>query len=114
VQFVIRHDKKKQFLFASLQSPLGKEAKTLLPGSLSGADSIILLYNGKYTAKSTAALTILRLMGGGWQLAYAAIIIPAFIRNGIYGIIARNRHKWFGNQQECMVPTPELKKRFLS
>lgn len=112
VQFIIRHDKKKLFLFAPLQSTAGQDALKQFSGHV--PDSVILFYNNRYFIKSAAGLNILRLLGGGWRFLYAFIIIPRFIRDWVYNIIARNRYKWFGKRNECMIPTPELKERFLS
>lgn len=111
VQFVIRHDRQKKFLFASLQSAAGKEVLNKLPVV---PDSMVLYTSGKYHVKSSAALHTARLLGGIYSLAFVFIIIPAFIRNAVYDLIARNRYRWFGKKDECMIPTPELKSRFLS
>ncbi|MCD6010473.1 MAG: thiol-disulfide oxidoreductase [Flavipsychrobacter sp.] len=110
VQFIIKRDKEKRFLFAPLQSAIGAKAKELS----GGADSFILFYKGRYYIKSSAALHTARLMGGLWPLLYIGIIIPRILRNWVYEFLARNRYKWFGKRNECMIPTPELKERFLS
>ena len=113
VQFVIKRDRAKKFRFASLQ---GKTAALTLPKlniSSAEADSFILLENDKVYTRSTAALRVLRELGGLWKLFYVFIIVPPFIRDGIYNFIARKRYKWFGKREECMIPTPELKERFL-
>ena len=114
VQFIMRHDKKQKFLFASLQSPQGAEAMretrmdaTQQPGS------IILYYNGKYYLQSAAILQTTKLLGGAWAAFSILGIVPAFLRNAVYRLIARNRYKWFGKRDECMLPTPENKARFL-
>jgi predicted DCC family thiol-disulfide oxidoreductase YuxK len=114
VQFIIKRDKKQQFLFAPLQSSRGKEAiAEVQQQMLKVPDSVILYYNGKYYSRSSAALHIARLLGGIWSLFYAGMILPRFIRDGVYEWIARNRYKWFGKRNECMIPTPELRSRFL-
>jgi predicted DCC family thiol-disulfide oxidoreductase YuxK len=114
VQFVIRHDKKKQFLFASLQSAAGAAALDgLKKQSGEVPDSVILFYKGKYYARSSAAIMLARLLRGPWQLLSAGYIIPRFIRDAAYNFIARNRYKWFGRQEACWLPAPELKERFL-
>jgi predicted DCC family thiol-disulfide oxidoreductase YuxK len=112
VQFIIRHDKKKMFLFASLQSAAGKQALQHFRGK--APDSLILHYKGQYFTKSAAVLYTFKLLGGFWALFYAAIIIPRFLRDSLYGLVADKRYKWFGKQNECMIPTPELMNRFLS
>jgi len=113
VQFVIRHDRKKQFLFAPLQSEAGKHMLKELLASV-GEDTFLLFYRGKYYVRSGAALRVCKLLGSLWSLLYAAIIIPRFIRDAVYDFISRNRYKWFGKSAECMLPTPELKERFLT
>lgn len=113
VQFVISRDPEGYFKFASLQS---EEAKTYLgKAATSGPplNSVLLWENGNLYDRSTAALRVLRKLSGGWPLLYAAVLIPPFIRNRMYGFIAGNRYKWFGKQESCMLPTPELKSRFL-
>jgi len=114
VQFVIKRDKKNQFLFASLQSMEGKKIlmeNNVLPDKLY---SFILAEDGKIYDRSTAALRVIKKLSGFWHFFYGFIIVPEFIRNGIYNFIARNRYKWFGKKDECMVPTPELKAKFLN
>jgi len=113
VQFIIKKDKKKKFLFASLQGKTGQELlkKIELPSSV--FNSFILIDGDKIYTRSTAALRIAKQLPGGWKFFYGFMIIPGFIRNAVYNWIARNRYKWFGERDECMIPTPELKERFL-
>jgi len=113
VNFCIRRDRQKKLLFAPLQ---GKTANQLLPEYLPGPavmESVILVDKGKLYTKSAAVLRLARYLDGGWKLAYGLIIIPGFIRDFVYNIIARNRYRWFGKRDECMVPTPAYKERFL-
>ena len=114
VQYVIKHDTKKIFRFASLQSDSGQQLlqKNALPQT--HFTSFILLENDKVFTKSTAALKVARKLTGVVRLLYGFIIVPAFIRDAVYNFIARNRYKWFGKQESCMIPTPELKNRFLN
>ncbi len=115
VQFVIRHDKKKSFLFAPLQSAAGKQALAEVGATYKRVpDSVILLYRGQYFVKSAAALQIFGLLGGAWPILKMFNAVPLALRDGVYGIIARNRYKWFGKKDACMIPTPELKARFLA
>jgi len=113
VNFILKHDKKKRFIFTSLQSDVAKEILLQFPTKYLNLDSIILIENGKVYEKSTAALKILKHLYNGYQLLYAFIIIPKFIRDWVYIIIAQNRYKWFGKKEECMLPTSEIKSRFL-
>jgi predicted DCC family thiol-disulfide oxidoreductase YuxK len=113
VQFIIKRDKKKQFLFASLQGKTGHEVLKKFNLPVNDFNSFIVLEDDKIYTRSTAALRMLKKLGSGWKLFYGFIIFPRFIRNAIYNWIARNRYKWYGKRNECMVPTPELKERFL-
>lgn len=108
VQFIIRHDRKGVFRFASLQSEAGKKVRT--EGGLS---SVILFYKGKYYTKSGAVLQVARLLGGWMLLLVPGYVLPKFVRDAIYDAVAKRRYKWFGRKDECMIPTPELKARFL-
>lgn len=113
VQFVIKRDKAGKFRFAPLQSRAGQAI--LARNGLSGEHftSFLLSENGKLYRRSTAALRVVRRLPGAWPLLYGFIIVPPFIRNAVYDFIARNRYRWFGKKEACMVPTPELKSRFL-
>ena len=113
VNFILKHDKKKRFIFTSLQSDAAKKILLQFTIKKINLDSIILIENGKVYEKSTAALKILKHLYNGYQLLYAFIIIPKFIRDWVYIIIAQNRYKWFGKKEECMFPTSEIKSRFL-
>jgi len=75
--------------------------------------SFILVENGEIYDRSTAALKITRKLKGFWRFLYGFILVPKFIRDAIYKVISKNRYQWFGRKNECMVPTPELKARFL-
>jgi predicted DCC family thiol-disulfide oxidoreductase YuxK len=115
VQFFIRHDHKKRFLFASLQSPAGVEALNNAEHATGKRpDSVLLFHEGKYYLQSTAVLKALSLLGGVWSLSPSLLIVPGIFRDGIYNWVAKNRYKWFGKQDACMIPTPELQSRFLS
>ena len=113
VQFVIRHDRRGYFHFAALQSETGRQLLQGVHFSDSAADTVVLIQNGKFYLRSTAALKILRRLSGFWPLAYVAILLPAFLRDFIYIVVAKNRYRWFGKQESCLLPTPELKTRFL-
>ena len=110
---IIKHDKNDVFRFAALQSDVGRAIVTKYDIDTSQTDSIILINSDNYSVKSTAALKIARQLSGGFPLLYAFMIIPNFIRNWVYDIIAKNRYKWFGKKETCMIPTAELKKKFL-
>ena len=114
VQFVIKHDKKNLFRFASLQSDTGQKllAKYNLPTN--ELNSFILIENNKAYNRSTGALRVAKKLNGILPWLYGFIIIPKIFRDSIYDFVGRNRYKWFGKKDECMIPTPELKARFLN
>ena len=113
INFALKRDKKKKLMFTPLQ---GETAKQLLPQyhiNPTSINSVIFIDKGKAYTQSSASLRICKYMSGGWKLFYGFIIIPKFIRDFFYNIIARNRYKWFGKKESCMVPTPKVKDRFL-
>ena len=114
VQYVIKHDQKDQFRYTALQSDIGKRIMKKYNIDRSTMDSILLYSpeNG-ISYKSTAALKIASKLGFPRNVMSVFLIIPAFIRNGVYDYIARNRYKWYGKKEECMIPTAELKSKFL-
>ncbi len=114
VQFVIERDPKNIFKFASLQSDFAKEHISQYNISPEALESFILMEDGKVYQRSTAALRVAKKLSGLWPLLYAFIIVPPFIRNAVYNYIAKNRYKWFGKQESCWVPTPELKNKFFA
>ena len=114
VQLVIKNDKQAKFRFSSLQSGTGDTVRQHLLQSMGPVpDSLILLYKGRFYFKSDAAIMTARLLGGAWSLLTLGYILPRFLRNAIYDRVARNRYKWFGKRDSCMIPTPELNERFL-
>jgi predicted DCC family thiol-disulfide oxidoreductase YuxK len=114
VKFVIRQDKKNSFLFASLQSEMGQQLLSQYNFPLDELNSFILIENNKAYTRSTGALRVVKKLKGLWPLLYGFIIVPGFIRDAVYNWIGKNRYKWFGKKEECMIPTPELKARFLN
>lgn len=113
VKFVIKRNKKANICFATLQSDAGQKLLQQYALPLDDTKSFIFIENDRVYRQSTASLKVCRYLSGLWPLCYAFIIVPKFIRDGIYNWIARNRYKWFGVRKECMIPTPELKTRFL-
>lgn len=114
VQFVIKHDTKRLFRYASLQSSFGE--KILKENNLSADvfNSFILFENDTIYTRSTAALLVAKRLNGFIRILYGFIIIPEFIRNAVYNFIARNRYRWFGKRETCWLPSPELKELFLT
>lgn len=113
VQFIIRHDRSATFKFASLQSEVGQKLLSQFP-HLADVNSIILIADNCAYAQSTAALKIARQLNGGLKLLYVFIVIPAALRDFIYNVIAKNRYRWFGRRDHCMVANEEQKNRFIS
>ena len=113
INFVIDKDKNNNFHFASLQSEFGQALLAHFGRDTADFDSMIVYENGKIRTKSTAALRIAAGLSGGWKFFSVFKIVPTFIRNAVYNLIARNRYKWFGQKNECRIPTPELKAKFV-
>jgi len=111
---IIKNDKKNIFLFASLQSEIGKEITQYFNIDTNLIDSIILVESKtNYAIKSTAALKIAKQFGGLWWLFQFFWILPTSFRDFFYDYIAKNRYKWFGKKESCMIPTPEIKSKFI-
>ncbi len=114
VLYVIKRDKKDRFMFAPLQSHIGQQLINEYDIDTSKTDSILLYHPEKgMFYKSTAALKIASHLGLPTNLLSLFLIFPAFIRNWFYDYIAKNRYKWYGKKEACMIPTPELKSKFL-
>ena len=112
VNFIIRHDADKKFKFTPLQSEAGQELRSKFNIG-EDVDSIILIENDKAFMHSTAGLRVARGLGGIWSLGYAFIIVPEFIRDWAYKLFAKYRYRLFGRQDACMLPTPDVRDRFL-
>ncbi|MFT6996495.1 MAG: putative DCC family thiol-disulfide oxidoreductase YuxK [Cryomorphaceae bacterium] len=112
VQFIIKRDPKEHFRFSSLSWP---PAKSLLQKNpeFGEVDSILLFENGELFQKSTAALKIAGKLGGLWPVLKIFFVVPRFLRDPIYDFIARNRYKWFGKKDICMMPDKKVDHLFL-
>ncbi|KAA5535044.1 DUF393 domain-containing protein [Taibaiella lutea] len=114
VQRIIKNDAHDYFRFASLQSDIGKSILKQYQVSLPpDAESVILIESGKTYLYSTAALRIAGKLSGAYKLLYPLLILPEFLRNPLYKFIARNRYRWWGKQESCMMPSEKLKSKFL-
>ena len=114
VQFVIEHDKKDAFRFVALQSELGQQILNHIGINTANIDSVILYEPGiAYYYKSAAALEIARSLGGFFHFGTIFKMIPTGIRNQLYDYIAKNRYKWYGKKESCLVPSAENKSKFL-
>ncbi|WP_159799009.1 thiol-disulfide oxidoreductase DCC family protein [Flavobacterium sp. MK4S-17] len=114
VQFIIKKDKNDVFRFVQLQSELGKEIISYIGVDTSKTDSIILYEPGKaYYYKAEAAINIAKELGGVYTAMAIFSLLPKKITNSVYDYVAKNRYKWYGKKNECMIPTPEMKAKFL-
>ena len=114
VNFVIKRDKNSILKFTTLQSGIAHQmlANQKIPAN--DLSSFVFIENEKIYTRSTAALRVCKYLTGLWPLMYGFIIVPKFIRDGIYNWIAKNRYRWFGKKEECMIPTPQIKAKFLN
>jgi len=112
VNFIIQHDTENKFMFAPLQSEKGIELRAKY-GIEDNIDSIVLIEDDQAFTRSTGALRIAKRLGGIWAAAYVLIIVPRPIRDYFYELFAKYRYRWFGKKDECMLPTPEIRARFL-
>ncbi|MFV0237739.1 MAG: thiol-disulfide oxidoreductase DCC family protein [Flavobacteriales bacterium] len=112
VQFVLKHDEKEVFQFASLQSDFGQQFLQKYALDTQSFDSFILMEGEEYTIESTAGLKVLSQLKG-YRFTGLLLYIPSFVRNSIYRLIAENRYSLFGKSDTCWLPTPELEERFL-
>ena len=114
VNYIIDRDHDDLYRFVALQSELGKELQQYLGISETNLDSIILyIPNEAYYIKSSAALKIMQSFKGVWKLSYIFNVLPTTFRDKIYDYVAKNRYKWYGKKEQCRIPTPELRSKFL-
>ena len=126
IQFIVDHERKPTLTFAALQSSIAKglldrafgveRAKELRLGVTGDGDpdTIVLVEGAHGCTHSTAGLRIVRHLRAPWNWLSALIVLPRPLRDLVYRFIARNRYSWFGRSETCRVPTPELRKRFLT
>ncbi len=112
VQFIIKRDKKSLYKFTSIQSDIGQKILSNYNVD-NNINSFILIENNKCYFKSSAALRVCKNLSGAWKLLYILLVLPKKFRDFFYNIIAKNRYKWFGKKDSCMLPSPEIRKRFL-
>ncbi|KAF2519303.1 thiol-disulfide oxidoreductase DCC family protein [Flavobacterium salilacus subsp. salilacus] len=114
VQYLIKRDNKDVFRFVALQSEIGKQIIEHIGIDTTETDSIILYEPGKvYYYKAEAAIKIASALGGIYKLMNIFNILPKGLNNKVYDYVAKNRYKWYGKKEECMIPTPEMKAKFL-
>lgn len=114
VQYVIKRDEKDEFRFVALQSELGQEIVKHIGIADKNIDSIVLYLPGiAYYYKSSAVIEISKSLQVFFNYGMLFRLLPTFLRDSVYDYIAKNRYKWYGKQESCMIPTPELKAKFL-
>jgi predicted DCC family thiol-disulfide oxidoreductase YuxK len=114
VDFILRHDRSGRLRFASLQSPLGRACNQAAGLCADELDSMMLLEEGRLWTRSSAVLRTAWLLGLPWSLAAILFAFPAPLRDAAYGILVRNRYRWFGVSETCRVPTPDERARFVA
>lgn len=113
VNFTLRRNKKGNILFAPFQSTAGATISKQYGIDPALMDSFVLIENGVSYNRSTAAIKVCAWLDGAWPLCRVFLIVPRFIRDGLYNWIAKHRYAWFGKKETCMIPTAEIRKRFL-
>lgn len=113
VQWVLLHDRKGIFRFAALQSETGQALLRQWNRSTDDFDSVVLVDGDRLLLHSDVPLEIVRRLGGWWRLLYVFKVVPRPFRDAVYGWVARNRYRWFGRRDTCMLPRPEWKDRFI-
>lgn len=113
INFIIKQDRKKVFRFAALQSEAGQKLLAQYSLPKKEYESFVLIDGGKVYQKSSAGLRVYGKLPWYWKWTQAFWLAPKFIRNAVYDFIARNRYKWFGKKEACMIPTQDVKSRFL-
>ncbi|MFO0947475.1 MAG: DCC1-like thiol-disulfide oxidoreductase family protein [Planctomycetota bacterium] len=113
VLFVLDRDVKKQIRFAPLQSKEGERLLKQFQLSNQDLDSMVLVRGDRFYKRSAAALRIAMMLRFPWPLLAIFLLVPPFFRDIGYNWVARNRYRWFGKTDQCRIPTPELRQRFL-
>ena len=114
VKFAINRDKRNRLRFASLQSDAAKELMRATGIDENQLKTFVFIDDKKAYTKSTAGLKLAQNLDGLWPMLYAFIIVPRAIRDFVYNYISKNRYRWFGKEESCMIPTPEIQARFLA
>lgn len=115
INYVITHDEHNRFVFASLQSDVAKELSLVHQIDLQSLNSIIVIHNKRILTRSDGIIHIAKHLKSKWSwILFAIEFIPQSIRNYIYTLIANRRYNWFGQMNSCMVPTPEVRDKFLT
>ena len=113
VQFIIKRDHGNRYLFSSLQSDFAMASLPEMHTQGKDYQSLVLKEGDKLKTKSSAVLEVVRHLQGAWPILYILIVIPKPVRDFFYSLVAKNRYNWFGKRNECMIPTAELRNRFV-
>ncbi len=114
ILFIIDRDPKEQFVFAPLSSELGQSVLSRYGLPTIDPDTVVLVEGNRAYTRSTAILRILAKLRAPWMLLWLGFVVPRFARDAAYRYFARKRYAWFGKSDQCRVPTPELRRRFLA
>lgn len=113
VNFIIKRDKNDLFRFVATQTAAGEQLSKLYGVSPISNDTLIVIEDGKVFTKSTAALRVAKRLSGLWPAFIVLYAAPRFIRDYFYNLIAKNRYKWFGKQDTCIMPSPDVRSKFI-
>jgi predicted DCC family thiol-disulfide oxidoreductase YuxK len=113
VRFLVPRDPRGRLRFAALQSPAGQALQRRFGLDATDLDGVVLIEGDRCHVKSAAALRVLRYLSGAWPLLALGLLVPRPLRDWAYDQFARRRYAWFGRREQCPVPTPDLRDRFL-
>jgi predicted DCC family thiol-disulfide oxidoreductase YuxK len=114
VKFIIKRDPNAKFHFAALQSPVGERLLSEFNLPTDAFETFVLIQEDRYYIKSSAALHVVKKLKGIWKLLYVFVLVPRPIRDYLYSFIAKRRYRWFGRRDACMIPTADIRQRFLA
>jgi predicted DCC family thiol-disulfide oxidoreductase YuxK len=114
ILFIVDRDPQEQFVFAPLSSELGQSVLRKYGFSTVDPDTVVLVENGQAYSRSTAILRILGRLKAPWMVFWLGFVVPRFLRDAAYRYFASHRYRWFGKTDQCRIPTPELRRRFLA
>lgn len=113
VQFIIRNDTERRFKFASLQSESGQDLSRIYGLPTENFSSFVYLRSGRFLLQSDAALYLAKDLGYPWKIFFACIIVPKILRNAVYNCISKNRYRFFGKNESCLLPEKGMQGLFL-
>lgn len=113
VRFLLRHDHRRVIRFASIQGDTGRRLLAEQGLQPEGLETLLLVDGPRCWQHTAAIFRVLHALGGPWRLAWVAWLVPAFVRDPLYRWLARNRYRWFGRSETCLLPSPQHRARFL-